>query len=58
MKTPSEITKLLKIKSGDGENDPEEDFFLLSDVCTEDKELRLVFSINLTESLVDSDCGC
>jgi len=40
-KVVTDFCKIVKMKSGDGENDPEVDFFLLSDVCAEDKELRM-----------------
>ena len=40
------------MKSGDGENDPEEDFFLLSDVCTEDKELRMHLQLSKLEHVL------
>ena len=52
MKTSSEITKLLKMKSGDGENDPEVDFFLLSDACAEDKELRMHLQLSKLEHVL------
>ena len=52
VKTSSEITKLLKMKSGDGENDPEVDFFLLSDVCAEDKELRMHLQLSKLEHVL------
>ena len=52
VKTSSEITKLLKMKSGDGENAPEVDFFLLSDVCAEDKELRMHLQLSKLEHVL------
>ena len=40
------------MKSGDGENDPEVDFFLLSDVCAEDKELRMHLQLSKLEHVL------
>ena len=40
------------MKSGDGENDPEVDFFLLSDACAEDKELRMHLQLSKLEHVL------
>ena len=52
-KVVTDYCKAVKMKSGEGEDATEEDFFVLSDKVAEDKELRMHLQLMKLEHVLD-----